>query len=108
MVIVQAIVYQPGVTLCDEPASTRDHRTGHRVMEPLRQAAIGTDPALVVVLHRFRYNQALVASRAGSNFHQVWFKPPCEAPPFTNHPAIRDGTAALFERVSRPQIDPMM
>jgi putative ABC transport system ATP-binding protein len=40
--------------VCDEPTSALDSETGHKVMELMRQLAVGKDRALVVVTHDAR------------------------------------------------------
>jgi putative ABC transport system ATP-binding protein len=48
------MVHNPRLIVCDEPTSALDHETGHRVMEVLRNVALGPDRALVVVTHDAR------------------------------------------------------
>lgn len=52
--IARAIIHNPKLIVCDEPTSALDHETGHKVMELLREVAVGTDRALVVVTHDAR------------------------------------------------------
>jgi putative ABC transport system ATP-binding protein len=54
VVIGRAIVHRPRLIVCDEPTSALDHATGHRVMALLRQVALGSERALVVVTHDAR------------------------------------------------------
>ncbi len=52
--IARALVHQPKLIVCDEPTSSLDHETGHRVMELLREVAVGPDRALIIVTHDAR------------------------------------------------------
>src|SRR5947209_3961506 len=52
--IARALVHGPKLIVCDEPTSALDHETGHRVMELLREVAVGPDRALVIVTHDAR------------------------------------------------------
>ena len=52
--ISRALIHEPRLIVCDEPTSALDHATGERVMELLRQAAVGKDRALIVVTHDSR------------------------------------------------------
>lgn len=52
--IARAIVHNPKLIVCDEPTSALDHETGHKVMEILREVAVGIDRALIVVTHDAR------------------------------------------------------
>lgn len=49
--IARAIVRDPKLVVCDEPTSNLDGRTGHAVMEMLRDVAKAPDRALLVVTH---------------------------------------------------------
>lgn len=52
--IARAMLHNPKLIVCDEPTSALDHETGHRVMELLREVAVGIDRAFVVVTHDAR------------------------------------------------------
>jgi putative ABC transport system ATP-binding protein len=52
--IARALVHSPSLIVCDEPTSALDHETGHRVMELLREVAVGPGRALVIVTHDAR------------------------------------------------------
>jgi putative ABC transport system ATP-binding protein len=52
--IARAMVHEPKLIVCDEPTSALDHETGHKVMELLRDVALGPDRALVIVTHDAR------------------------------------------------------
>lgn len=52
--IARAMLHNPKLIVCDEPTSALDHETGYRVMELLREVAVGVDRAFVVVTHDAR------------------------------------------------------
>ncbi len=52
--IARALVHGPKLIVCDEPTSSLDHETGHKVMELLREVAVGPDRTLVIVTHDAR------------------------------------------------------
>jgi putative ABC transport system ATP-binding protein len=52
--IARAMVHEPRLIVCDEPTSALDHETGHKVMELLREVAVGEDRALIIVTHDSR------------------------------------------------------
>ena len=52
--IARALIHSPKLIVCDEPTSALDHVTGHKVMELLREVAVGPDRALVIVTHDSR------------------------------------------------------
>ena len=49
--IARAIVHRPRLVVCDEPTSALDHKTGAKVMDLLRDLAVGADRSLVIVTH---------------------------------------------------------
>lgn len=50
----RAIVHNPKLIVCDEPTSALDHETGHKIMELLREVAVGDGRTLIVVTHDAR------------------------------------------------------
>lgn len=52
--IARALVHEPRLIVCDEPTSSLDQETGQRVMQILREVALGEGRALVVVTHDAR------------------------------------------------------
>jgi putative ABC transport system ATP-binding protein len=52
--IARALVHDPNLIVCDEPTSSLDHETGHKVMEMLKSVALKEDRALVIVTHDAR------------------------------------------------------
>jgi len=52
--VARAMVHNPKLIVCDEPTSALDSETGRKVMEIMRDLALGTDRALVVVTHDAR------------------------------------------------------
>jgi putative ABC transport system ATP-binding protein len=52
--IARSLVHSPKLIVCDEPTSALDHETGHKVMELLREVAVGPDRALIIVTHDAR------------------------------------------------------
>jgi putative ABC transport system ATP-binding protein len=49
--IARALVHEPRLIVCDEPTSALDHDTGHKVMELLREVAMGEGRSLLIVTH---------------------------------------------------------
>jgi putative ABC transport system ATP-binding protein len=49
--IARALIHGPKLIVCDEPTSALDAETGHRVMEVLREAALSSERALIIVTH---------------------------------------------------------
>ena len=52
--IARAMVHNPRMIVCDEPTSALDRESGHRVMNVMREFALGQDRVLVVVTHDTR------------------------------------------------------
>jgi putative ABC transport system ATP-binding protein len=52
--IARALIHGPRLIVCDEPTSALDHETGHKVMELLREVALGEGRSLVIVTHDAR------------------------------------------------------
>ncbi len=52
--IARSLVHNPRLIVCDEPTSALDSETGRKVMELMRQLAVGNDRALIVVTHDAR------------------------------------------------------
>ncbi len=52
--IARALIHQPRLIVCDEPTSALDSETGRRVMELMRELALQTDRAVIVVTHDAR------------------------------------------------------
>ncbi len=52
--IARALVHAPRLVVCDEPTSSLDAKTGHQVLEVLRDAGMDRDRALIVVTHDAR------------------------------------------------------
>jgi putative ABC transport system ATP-binding protein len=52
--IARALVHGPRLIVCDEPTSALDEKTGHRVMELMRELALADGRSLLVVTHDAR------------------------------------------------------
>lgn len=52
--IARSLIHNPRLIVCDEPTSALDSETGRRVMELMRQLAVGDERALIVVTHDAR------------------------------------------------------
>jgi putative ABC transport system ATP-binding protein len=52
--IARALINAPRLIVCDEPTAALDAKSGHRVMELLREVAIAPDRACIVVTHDSR------------------------------------------------------
>jgi len=52
--IARALVHNPRLIVCDEPTSNLDHRTGHEMMNILRDLAKTKERSLIVVTHDSR------------------------------------------------------
>ena len=52
--IARALIHGPRLIVCDEPTSALDHETGHKVMQLLREVALGEGRSLIIVTHDAR------------------------------------------------------
>ena len=52
--ICRACIHEPRLILCDEPTSTLDHTTGIQVVELIREVAVRSGKAVVIVTHDAR------------------------------------------------------
>jgi putative ABC transport system ATP-binding protein len=55
--IARSLVHRPRIIVCDEPTSALDHETGHKVLELLREVALGEGRSLLIVTHDQRIFQ---------------------------------------------------
>ncbi len=49
--IARALVHSPRLIVCDEPTAALDARSGRRVMDLLREVALASDRAVIIVTH---------------------------------------------------------
>ncbi|WP_373486490.1 ABC transporter ATP-binding protein [Blastomonas sp.] len=49
--IGRALIHAPRLVVCDEPTAALDARSGRRVMDLLRDVALATDRAVIIVTH---------------------------------------------------------
>ncbi len=49
--IARALVHGPQLLLCDEPTAALDSESGHAVMQLLRELAVRSDRAAIIVTH---------------------------------------------------------
>jgi putative ABC transport system ATP-binding protein len=49
--IARALVHNPRLIVCDEPTAALDARSGRRVMDLLREVALASDRAVIIVTH---------------------------------------------------------
>ena len=49
--IARALVHQPKLVVCDEPTAALDAKSGRRVMDLLREVALESDRAVIIVTH---------------------------------------------------------
>jgi putative ABC transport system ATP-binding protein len=52
--IARGLIHHPHLLVCDEPTSALDAKTGHTIMELLRNVAIEGDRAVIIVTHDSR------------------------------------------------------
>ncbi len=52
--IARAIIHHPRLLVCDEPTSAVDAKTGHAVMELIKEVAVQQDRVVIVVTHDHR------------------------------------------------------
>jgi putative ABC transport system ATP-binding protein len=49
--IARALVHEPRLVVCDEPTAALDARSGRRVMDLLREVALASERAVIIVTH---------------------------------------------------------
>jgi putative ABC transport system ATP-binding protein len=49
--IARALLHEPRLVVCDEPTAALDARSGRRVMDLLREVALASDRAVIIVTH---------------------------------------------------------
>jgi putative ABC transport system ATP-binding protein len=49
--IARALVHEPRIVVCDEPTAALDAKSGRRVMDLLREVALASDRAVIIVTH---------------------------------------------------------
>lgn len=52
--IARSLIHNPRLIVCDEPTSALDHKTGHDVMQLMRDVALKSGQSLIVVTHDAR------------------------------------------------------
>jgi putative ABC transport system ATP-binding protein len=52
--IARALIHHPHLLVCDEPTSALDAKTGHTILELLRNIAVEGDRAVIIVTHDSR------------------------------------------------------
>ncbi len=52
--IARSLIHHPRLIVCDEPTSALDHKTGHDVMQLMREVALSSGQSLIVVTHDAR------------------------------------------------------
>ena len=54
MAIARALINEPRLMVCDEPTAALDAKSGHIVMELLKQVAVQPGRAVIIVTHDSR------------------------------------------------------